>query len=152
MKEKETPALGLAKFATTKRRSALSIAVPAGIAVAAVLAALASLLRSDYPLWWQTFLSFFISTTPVGVAIAWIFVVDLGTIPGRVANPEQTVEFAWANAAAADSFYALLAGLGLVTAGFAVLGNTTVSSILCWVLIGMGCLYAIFYARAKLAK
>ncbi|MGV9184697.1 hypothetical protein [Arcanobacterium canis] len=152
MSKEKTPRFGRVKFGSGERHSALSISIPAGIILAALISILPPLFRTDDLARWIAFLVFFIATTPVCVAIVWVCVVDLKTIPGRLAKPEESVESQWASKAAENTFYVILGGLGLVTAGFSIFGAGSVTEILFWVLLGITCIYGLFYAWAKYGK
>lgn len=113
---------------------ALRVAVPVGSAAAiAIGVARVMLGNPDGPLKWVAGVILGVCLAPALVALVWVLLVDRRTIPGAVPNPQASVESAWYDRAATDSFHVVLAVSGLGAGAASLLSATVVS----WTLIAM---------------
>lgn len=121
------------------RLSALWVAVPAGLILAAALALLFVMTHNVEP-----------HPIVVGIAVAftmlwactgliWTLIVDRDTIRGSTKNPEQSVESTWVDRAASGAFQdtLLTAGLGTAAIAFANIDISAVLALAVAILIAM---------------
>ncbi|RAV34728.1 hypothetical protein [Corynebacterium heidelbergense] len=97
----------------TRNVPALPAALPLGLLVSAVLACVNLAVTSDGSSPWLSTLVWGMAVTPAATALAWVALVDRGSLPGAVAKPEEAVESTWYASAASDAFHILLAATGL---------------------------------------
>ncbi|MGC5076779.1 hypothetical protein [Agrococcus sp. DT81.2] len=121
------------------RRSALLIAVPIGIVLAAGVGALAvwTGVAGDDPL--PGGVAFAVVTVWPLTAAAWIAVVDRSSLRGALERPEESVESSWIETASQRAFTDTLTLAGLGTAALVVTGAELPGSValLAVVLVGM---------------
>ena len=143
---------GVAKFGS-RNRSALTIAVPGGIALTLALAAIATSLGSDHVrlAWGWVLLIFALCLLPVSVAAVWGFIVDRETIRGASRSPEENVENAWFNKASETTTLVTfaVAGLGSAVAAFVRQESAAVSFTLLGVCGFMAITFAVAYLWEK---
>lgn len=97
---------------TRSGRSPWPISIAAGV-VAGMICALAAAAVNGGTSAWRLGLAIFAATAPMLTAGVWAVVVDRSTIRGAAARPEQSVEAAWLDRAAAAGFMDVLALAGL---------------------------------------
>ena len=100
---------------TRSGRSPWPISIAAGV-VAGMICALAAAAVNGGTSAWRLGLAIFAATAPMLTAGVWAVVVDRSTIRGAAARPEQSVEAAWLDRAAAAGFMDVLA-LAAITPG-----------------------------------
>lgn len=128
---------------------ALRVAVPVGLVAAlACGTARVMLVNPDGPYKWIAGVILGACLAPVLIALAWTLLVDRSTLPGAVANAQSTVESAWYDRAASDSFHVLLVVTG-VGAGIASLASLTVVS---WTLISVFTLTGLSFGISYLIR
>lgn len=139
---------GVAKFGSRKH-SALTVALPGGIALAASISAVLTSLGPDLQrlTWAGAFAIMFACTLPIAVMAIWVAVVDRETIRGADQSPEYNVENTWfTNAAATTSSLTFgAAGIGSAIAAFALKDSSAVSFTLLGVCYFMAVTFAVAY-------
>ena len=116
----ERPQWGRSRFGG--RRSALLVAVPIGIVLAAATGALAAWAGVAGPDPLLGAVAFALVTVWPLTGAVWIAVVDRSTLRGAVDRPEESVESTWVDAAAQRAFTDTLTVAGLGTAALFVSG------------------------------
>ena len=121
---------GVAKFGSRKR-SAFTVALPGGIALAAAISAVLTSLGPDFQrlTWAGAFAIMLAFMLPPCVMGIWIAIVDRDTIRGANQSPEYNVENTWfTNASATTAHFTFgAAGIGSAIAGFAFPDASAVS-------------------------
>ena len=121
---------GVAKFGSRKH-SALTVALPGGIALAASISAVLTSLGPDFQrlTWAGAFAIMFACTLPIAVMAIWVAVVDRETIRGADQSPEYNVENTWfTNASATTAHFTFgAAGIGSAIAAFTLKDSSAVS-------------------------
>lgn len=121
---------GVAKFGSRKH-SALTAALPGGIALATAVSAALTSLGPDFQrlTWAGAFAIMFACILPPCVMGTWIGIVDRETIRGSDQSPEYNVENTWfTNASATTGHFTFgAAGIGSAIAAFVLKESTAVS-------------------------
>ena len=139
---------GVAKFGIRKR-SAFTVALPGGIALAAAISAVLTSLGPDFQrlTWAGAFAIMFACMLPPCVMGIWIAIVDRETIHGANQTPEYNVENTWfTNAAATTGHFTFgAAGIGSAIAAFTLKDSSAVSFTLLGVCYFMVVTFAVAY-------
>lgn len=121
---------GVAKFGIRKR-SAFTVALPGGIALAAAISAVLTSLGPDFQrlTWAGAFAIMLAFMLPPCVMGIWIAIVDRDTIRGANQSPEYNVENTWfTNASATTAHFTFgAAGIGSAIAAFTLKDSSAVS-------------------------
>ena len=135
---------GVAKFGSRKR-SAFTVALPGGIALAAAISAVLTSLGPDFQrlTWAGAFAIMFACMLPPCVMGIWIAIVDRETIRGANQTPEYNVENTWFTNASATTVGA--AGIGSAIAAFTLKDSSAVSFTLLGVCYFMVVTFAVAY-------
>ena len=121
-----------------RRLSALWAAVPLGLTLAAVIAAIATGGAGPRPVVGGVAVAF-VCVWPF-IGLTWALIVDRDTLRGATENPEQSVESAWYERAAGGAFSdtLLITGLGTAAIAFASIELSTVLALAAVILVAMG--------------
>ena len=144
MSRKKKALLGYAKFGSASK-PAVRYAFAGGTVLSLIFGVVVAAVRSDYVPWWENFLIFAICMFPVFTALVWAVCVDRSTLPRAVQNPDSSIESIWVDKAAANSFWSLIGGGGLLTAVLVIFSETEVTNILFWVLLAAMSMFVGFY-------
>lgn len=124
--------------ARNRHYSAMRIAAPLGILLAAASAALWGFIGPGSENPWLAITIFFAVTVAPWIMLIWAIVVDRNTISGATRRPEESVENQWLTQAAEISFFVVFMVTGVssaVTSPF--LGNPVSLTLLAIALLAM---------------
>ena len=105
------------------RASAMAPAIPLGIGVAAVIAALSVLLGFAAEIPWVGAFSLTFALAGPMIGLVWALCVDRSTLRGALDRPEESVESVWYDKATQGAFHDVLLVSGLALAGLMITGT-----------------------------
>lgn len=105
------------------RVSAMAPAIPLGIGVAAVIAAVAVLIGFAPEIPWVGALSLTFALAGPMIALVWALCVDRNTLRGALDRPEESVESVWYDRATQGAFHDVLVVSGLALAALMITGT-----------------------------